>query len=460
MKATNRTVGGGDYRLTELVRLLESHGYLFDSDPALITAHLRNAAAADTEKLVRRARMLDRDGRLAAALARVESSSRRLTGLLTLLWFVLGGAAGFGLMQQSGLNFFVLLTGVLGMNSLMFVLWLLFAAAGRKTAMPLLDPAWLVRGRDAVGQAVARLYGEMWQRPQARWQAGALGHRFWLASLGGMLGAVLLLLSVRQYTFTWESTLFSDGHFAALVSLLGWLPAKLGFPVPDAAAVAASRQVADAVSAVQWGGLLVGSMVCYGLLPRAAAWLFCRMRVSADVLPVSLPYYRRIIETWQRQVVDADSVREKRPAVQPKAVPAGAQRWAVVLDVPWPDAGWWRYVLGEEWLDQGVAAGRGDTAALKAALAQTPVQLLIGVRLRSVPDRGILRRITELADAAQGGAVVQLLAEKPQTAGEASAHNAFSDGLETYMQQWRQALDERSLPYLNPPFWAATRQEQ
>lgn len=440
-----------DYRLTELVRLLEEKGHLFDSDPKLITAHLRDYAAPDAEKLVRRARMLDRDGRLASALDKAEANRRRLFWLLTLLWLVLGFTAGFGLMRQSGLNFFVLLAGVLGMNSVMFALWLLLMLFGRRPAAPFADPAWLVRGKDEVAQALVRLYGGIWQRPQARWQLGAASHRFWLVSLGGMLCAVLLLLSVRQYTFNWESTLFSDGHFAGLVSVLGWLPAKLGFPVPDAAAVAESRLRFDAASAAQWSGLLIGSIVCYGLLPRAAAWLFCRWRIPVDSLPLSLPYYRRIIETWHKAVVDADRQTETVAAVKPKATAAGTAKWAVVLDAPWPDAFWWRYVLGEEWQDKGVAAGRDDVAALRAAVQQEAVQLLIGVRLQSVPDRGLLRQIVALAEAASGGAVVQLLAEKEKA--------PFSDGLMQHAQQWRQALAERQIPWLNPPLWSQSEQE-
>ncbi|WP_373745845.1 DUF2868 domain-containing protein, partial [Neisseria dentiae] len=66
--------------------------------------------------------------------------------------------------------------------------------------------------------------------------------------------------------------------------------------------------------------------------------------------------------------------------------------------------------------------------------------LLIGVRARSMPDRGILRQLTALAEDAQGGAVVQLLAEKN-----------ISDGLEDYLDQWHAALTERRLPWLDPP---------
>ncbi|MDO5073690.1 MAG: DUF2868 domain-containing protein, partial [Neisseria animaloris] len=88
---------------------------------------------------------------------------------------------------------------------------------------------------------------------------------------------------------------------------------------------------------------------------------------------------------------------------------------------------------------KGTADSRDAVAVLKNELQTQPAQLLIGIRARSVPDRGILRQITALAEAAQGGAVVQLLVEKD-----------FSDGLEDYLSQWHTALTERSLPWLDP----------
>ena len=63
------------------------------------------------------------------------------------------------------------------------------------------------------------------------------------------------------------------------------------------------------------------------------------------------------------------------------------------------------------------------------------------MRAAQVPDRGVLRQIAGLAEAAEGGAVVQLLADK----------NAASDGLEDYLKQWHEALSARGLAWLDPP---------
>ena len=80
-------------------------------------------------------------------------------------------------------------------------------------------------------------------------------HQLWLATLIGMLFAILFLLIVRQYSFCWESTLLSDGTLMTLTKWLGWLPSMVGFSVPDAEAVRQSRLASEAMPlniARQW----------------------------------------------------------------------------------------------------------------------------------------------------------------------------------------------------------------
>lgn len=429
-------------QLAELVRLLHERGYIFAADPQPLTEALRHAEGSAETKLCRRAEMIDSDHKLQDSLGRVHSLSAWLLLAATALWLVLGFTGTVTLMQQSGLNFFFVLSGVLGLHTLMLLLWLAATAANAKPRGFLANPAMWIRGKDPVNQAILRLYSEEWGRPAARWFAGLVAHRLWLATLFGMLAAAVLLLSVRQYTFNWESTLLGDGTFVQAVQALSWLPAKLGFSVPDAQAVLNSRLNSNTAAARQWGGLFIGSIVCYGLIPRLAAWLACKIlwRRSRSPLPLDQPYYRQIIQQWQQRVVDADTRSETVSAVRPKISLANTLKWAVMLDAEWHDPAWFKHILGQNWLDHGTAGSRGAVAALKTELQTHPAQLLIGVRARSVPDRGIMRQITALAEAAQGGAIVQLLAEKN-----------VSDGLEDYLNQWHAALNERGLPWLDPP---------
>ena len=229
------------------------------------------------------------------------------------------------------------------------------------------------------------------------------------------------------------------------VAALSWLPEKMGFAVPDAGAVASGRLNGSTADARAWAGLLIGSIVCYGILPRLAAWLACvwLLRRAESGLPLDAPYYRKIIEGWQRSIVDADDFQENIAAVGRKFVLNGDPKWAVMLETEWQDSDWYRSVLAQEWQDKGCADSRDAVAALTEALRQTPAQLLIGVRAHTVPDRGVLRQIAALAEAAQGGAVVQLLQDTAVHSGN-------------LLPQWHDALDKRGIAWLNPPHIAQT----
>ena len=353
-----------------------------------------------------------------------------------------GFSATFLLMDSQGLNFFFILASVLSMNTVMLLVWLASVCLRLNVGRFASSPATWLRGKDPVNQAVLRLYADAWRKPSVRWRIGAASHSIWLFTLLGMLVSVLLLLLVRQYTFNWESTLLTNAASVKVIDILSWLPAKFGFPAPDAEAVLKGRLNSSTADARAWSGLLVGSIVCYGILPRLGAWLACKILLArnSERLPLDKPYYQKIIRRWQTEIVDADNRSESVHTVSPKISISGAPKWAVMLETEWHDAAWHVHTLGQEWLDKGTVDSRDAVAALIAELQRQPAQLLIGVRAHTVPDRGVLRQIVRLAEAAQGGAVVQLLLE-----------NNVSDGLKNHLTQWHDALAERGLAWLDPP---------
>ena len=144
----------------------------------------------------------------------------------------------------------------------------------------------------------------------------------------------------------------------------------------------------------------------------------------------------------------ADRVAEAAAVAAPPLRLSEAPKWAVLLDAPWADEYWYRNVLGQDWLDKGVADERSAQAALLADLNAHAAQLLLGVRAASVPDRGVLRQLDALAQAAQGGVVVQLLADSAQTG---------SGSLNDTLAQWHSALQARQIAWLDP---AAHAQQQ
>lgn len=433
-------------QLTELVRILEQRGHIFPTDPQAVTDSLRQTEAAPADKLMRRAQIIDRDRRLVDRIHRHRRHLNLLLAAAALFWLIFGFLATYGLMRQSSLNFFLILAGVLGINTLMLLIWLAAVLMGKPIKTPTAPLFW-ARENDAVGQALLTLYGERANRPAAIWQRYAISHRLASAGLAGMFAAALLLLLVRQYSFNWESTLLGNEAFAAAVATLAWLPDLLGFSVPDAAAVATGRNSSDTANAAQWGSLLLGSILCYGLLPRLAAWLFCiiKMRRHSDELDINLPYYQNILQKWQRRIVDsADDYRADTvppPAAVTLTTEHNTEHWAVLLDSPYPDNAWFEHLLGQEWLDLGVAAGRDEVAELVEKLQNRNVQMLVGVRAQQSPDRGSIRQLTRLSQAAQGGLLIQLLNDG----------DAQSEQSRERLLQWQNVLNEHGWAWLQPP---------
>ena len=286
-------------QLTELVRKLETSNHVFATDPLLITERLQDEQATPIQKIHRRAERIDSNGALAGTLNKIDGRIKGIILLMSLLWCVSGFVGLFALLQSNVVNFFYVLVCLLGFHTLMLVGWIVFTVINRGSQSPsiitsFISPKTLIRGKDDVTQAAVELYDEQLHHTGMRWYLSRFSHQLWLATLTGMLFAIIFLLIVRQYSFSWESTLLSDQALMSLTHWLGWLPSLVGFNVPDAEAVVQSRLVTEAMPlsiARQWASLLVGSLLMYGIIPRALAWAFCavmfnrkKMKLNLDLL--------------------------------------------------------------------------------------------------------------------------------------------------------------------------------
>ncbi len=388
------------HQLTELVRLLEQRGHLFPTDPAAITAQLRQVDGNVSDKLHRRATLIDRNHALADRLQQHHHHRQWLFYAALAIWAVLGFVSTYGLMQQSAVNFFVLLIGVLGVNTIMLIIWLANIILRRPSYYPISSLFQLIGRNDTVHQAMMQLEHEPNFRPYTTWRQNVVTHQLALSGLLGMFIAALLLLLVRQYRFTWESTLLSHETFTRLIQLLAWLPEKLGFDVPNTAAVLASRNQLDEVNAAAWGGLLLGSLLCYGIVPRLIAWAISAWQTKRHPpqLNLNLPYYQNITQKWQRRIVDNDSDYTPDPIRVSPPVPSQTanQYWAIAIDIAPPQPQWYQHQLGHEWLDYGVIASRDEWAELAKRATGQSVQLLVAIRAAQTPDRGTIRRLANV----------------------------------------------------------------
>ena len=247
----------------------------------------------------------------------------------------------------------------------------------------------------------------------------------------------------------------------SLTQILGWLPGMVGFDVPDSTAIVQSRLVTEAMPlsvARQWAGLLVGSLLMYGIVPRAIAWVFCALmfRRKKMRLDIKQPYYQKIINFWQRQVVDADDFTEAPAPVAPKAAVSAGKKLVALLEYPSNQDKWWQSGLNDdrhdfselsEIEDFGIVDDRDDMARLKHYLDEHPVQVLLGIHSKALPDRGTLRKLDQIAAHAKDGLIVQLLSDTTPSADltDARTDDEPVDKQAVRYQQWQTALSARKI---------------
>lgn len=436
-------------QLTELVRKLETKNHVFATDPLLITERLQDEQATPLQKIHRRAERIDSNGNLAGTLNKIDGRIKGIILIMSIAWCVSGFLGLFALLQSNVVNFFYVLVCLLGFHTLMLAGWLIFTIINRGSQSPsiitsFISPKTLIRGKDDVTQAAVELYDEQLQHTGMRWYLSRFSHQLWLATLTGMLFAIIFLLIVRQYSFSWESTLLSDQALMTLTHWLGWLPSLVGFNVPDAEAVVQSRLVTDVMPlsiARQWASLLVGSLLMYGIVPRAIAWAFCAVMFKRKKmkLDLNLPYYQKIISFWQRKVVDKDDFVEKVQPVAPKAKVTQGDKLVALLEYKHHDPTWY-HAAGEPFIstvpeDFGILDDREDMDRMLQYLDNHNVQVLVGIHAKALPDRGTMRKLDKLATHAKQGVIVQLLQDT----------DALEEDNSARRQQWQTALAERNI---------------
>lgn len=433
-----------EIQFIELIRRLETAGHRFPVAAEAVEQGLRHEAGSLHDKYLRRAERLDGDGQIADMMVKSRVGVRWAVCVASLLFLLSGFFAVTALADAGSLNVFYLLLFFLGANTVLLLWWLVslslpagklpqwrFDALAAWWARTPLRKAWLGQWREQLGGRVLSLY------------SGMISHRLWVMTLSGMLAGFVWILLVREYTFHWQSTLLSQEHLIRMVAMLSWLPEKFGFPVPDAQAVADSRHIGQLAFSRAWAGLLSGSIILYGILPRVVAWLFCRVmlqRRTHVALDENLPYFRRLERLWTQKITDADEHPETVSTAPPVPVSVGTEeKIACTLETPAENPQWSERVLGQYWSDWGTVENQQDLSALVHALNAKPAQLLVGIRASALPERGLLRQLQTLQAAAKGGVLVMLLPESRRTPHAARA------------AQWQQALGSLNIALIHAP---------
>lgn len=388
--------------------------------------------------------------------------------LMLVLAFSAGVSVALGILGDgaSPVNVVWALGALLGVNLLMLMFWLatLVMTPGELS----LGNVWLwlsrhFGGRDAV--LLARSFATLSSRAGiSRWWMAAVTHVLWSSLALGALVGLLLALSLRSFVFVWETTILPDSLFNTLVQGIGWLPAQLGFAIPDADAVSAAGAAGNNVSAqtsaqrVLWAGWLCGALLVYGVLPRLLLllWSVWRLRVGLNAfrLDIHLAEWSELTarlspSAQSAGVIDAEQPIHGQPAGQPDRRgqrDLSAQGTPLVVAFELSDQIVWPATQLSDF-DQESVASRQQRINTLARLDQSPPRaLLLVCDAAQTPDRGSLSWLADASGRALHVAVLlagqgtnsrrQLWRQQLQTLGILSAA-VFDD--ESAAQSWLEA---------------------
>jgi len=401
-----------DAVITEAIRWTEEKGPLDDAQ-AMRTAASRTPD--EHSRIAARALQLGERIGLQSELARTRQwGPWVLLGLVALVV-----AAGLGLAGnvvgggERHINVIVALVSLLGIHLLTLLFWLVgFWLPLGSFNTSSLGWIWLsLTARVAGGKRgqapvlVRAATGLLTRARLLPWAFGLVSHGIWSLSFAVVLAALLFALAFRSYTLNWETTILDPAFFVRAVQVLGWAPAQMGFPVPDAQAVLSATP--GAAGQRTWALWLTGCIVVYGLLPRLALVLLSAVvwhRRRAALQPDwSEPYYRKLKARFAAlappAIVDADPGRA--PGIAPDGLAPSDLRDTLFVvgfelppDAPWPPQGLHANATTEMQRIDGSALAR--RALLDRMAEARPRAVLLVCHAASSPDRGTERFLRDL----------------------------------------------------------------
>lgn len=406
------------------------------ADDARIVEALRGEGLGAEEAILRRAEALAAESDLERRVDLVRSIMRWAVLLGIGLAGLAGASAGFAaLVTESGqpISVLPLLVGVLGGQLLLLVLWFLIACGGAtmlarySLARPILALGRRLatigqRAPDAARASAAAVEATIEVGASAgagRWTLGTIVHALWVSFNVGVLVAMLVLFTVRQREFGWESTILTAEASNRMVDAFAALPRRLGLPAPDHAMIADSRidparrgefGPQSEAERQAWAWFLVGAVLTYGLAPRAILFGACvllrhralrAVRLKTDAPPWSLlaDRLRPGAAPLARWVAGPSG---EAPQPVDAAVPAeGRGRGTAIVGLEMTDESWCAAQvlrIAEGW---GNVSSREERAAFRERLkaGERPARLVVVASLRATPDRGAIGLLAEAARA-------------------------------------------------------------
>ncbi len=409
-------------------------------DDAKATNLARRAEGDLEQKIVTRARATAAAPAMQAALRHFRLTLQSAVILAMVLAIVAGAATAqtaIAAAESKPVNFHWALLCLIGVETLTLILWLGLAflpgslartssLGGFVVALSRRVAAWFDRG-GAEASMVRTAASTMLRGAIGRWGLGAISHGFWLSYLIGATGMILIILSAKQVSFVWETTILSEDVYLPLTNALAFLPKLVGFSTPSPEAIVASRWTGSSAGFTDfsgaWSGLLIGCLVLYGMLPRLVLLCLCLMgksraqdRYRLDLSQSGFLRLRTLLmpEVVHGGIVDPDISAAKGGSLPPVPIPTieGDGPLALFGYEVDPGAGPWPPALpGVAISDLGLVDGRQDRARVLAGLGDLKPRLtIIAVSLLTTPDRGV-RAFLEAARQAATAPMMLLLTD-------------------------------------------------
>lgn len=368
-----------------------------------------------TSQVIARARQLGQSIGLATGMHQLRRAGLIALALVLVAALMAGASAALSALgnDRQPVNIVWALLGLVGINAISLLAWLVSLGLTGKQGSWIADGWQWLTGKLVKGPAstlAMQSWWSMWQRSGGhRWMLGSLTHAAWALATLSAIVVLLVSLATRHYTFVWETTLLPPGVFIALTASLGWLPAQLGFPIPDMETIRTSSHTASTLPDAQraWSGWLIGCIAVYGLLPRAMLGLLsfamlyrARLKISINL---SEPYYMQLVQRLQPLAQppagNAPSARVMEVSGSRHAAPLSLEDACLLtaiepgVDAPWPPTG-----LGARIQAIPAIDSRESRHAVTQLLgAHAPRRLAIAIDARHTPDRGTLRLVLELS---------------------------------------------------------------
>lgn len=398
-------------------------------DDARALAAGRRAGGDLEQRIITRALALPGTSELLARVRGMDRGLRAGLVIVTLVAAAAGVAAVGGVLEASGnVNILVALGTLVGLQTVMLLIWLGLAAWPGRSAghggLPGLALRGLMQRWSRRWNEPGRRYAALaWLHLQAGgrlgfWTLSGISHLFWLVFSLAALGALGGWLSVRQYDFTWGTTILDEATVVTVVDGLGRLPAVLGFAVPDAELIRGSRAgVTEPAGRDAWSGWIFGALAVYAVTPRLllsllALWRCLRLRASTR-LDLARPAYARLAPGL---MAPSESLAPAGPEPAGPAPVApdedvgvrddGLIAWLGLELADWPPPG-----VRPDWVALGRADDRSQRAAVLAALESLPAapdQVVVITDFARTPDRGSEGFLRRLAGATPAEVVVVL----------------------------------------------------